>query len=112
MKNPYSQSLVLPTGLTQWVAWQAASVLPLSKTTYPKESFQLKNFHSISASKSKDLFLDNKQSADSDKLNQFLPTLPSYLGIIQGDQKVSVHLMITVQKTRKNILNSLDHLPW
>jgi hypothetical protein len=26
--------------------------------------------------------------------------------IIQGDQKVSVHLMITVQKTRKNILYS------
>jgi hypothetical protein len=25
---------------------------------------------------------------------------------VQGDQKVSVHLMITVQKTRKNILNS------
>jgi hypothetical protein len=31
---------------------------------------------------------------------------------IQGDQKVSVHLMITVQKTRKNILNSFNHLPW
>jgi hypothetical protein len=30
---------------------------------------------------------------------------------IQGDKKVSVHL-ITVQKTRKNILNSLNHLPW
>jgi hypothetical protein len=27
---------------------------------------------------------------------------------IQGDQKVSVHLMITVQKTRKNILNCLN----
>jgi hypothetical protein len=25
--------------------------------------------------------------------------------VIQGDQKVSIHLMITVQKTRKNILN-------
>jgi hypothetical protein len=32
--------------------------------------------------------------------------------IIQGDQKVSVHLMITVQKTSKNILNSFNHLPW
>jgi hypothetical protein len=31
---------------------------------------------------------------------------------MQGDQKVSVHLMITVQKTRKNILNSFNHLPW
>jgi hypothetical protein len=31
---------------------------------------------------------------------------------IQGDQKVSAHLMITVQKTRKNILNSFSHLPW
>jgi hypothetical protein len=29
--------------------------------------------------------------------------------IIQGDQKVTVHLMITVQKTRKNILNSFNH---
>jgi hypothetical protein len=34
------------------------------------------------------------------------------LSKIQGDQKVSVHLMITVQKiTRKNILSSFDHLP-
>jgi hypothetical protein len=31
--------------------------------------------------------------------------------IIQGYQKVSVKLMITVQKTRKNILNSFNHLP-
>jgi hypothetical protein len=31
--------------------------------------------------------------------------------VIQGDQKVSVHLMITVQKIRKNILNSFNHLP-
>jgi hypothetical protein len=30
---------------------------------------------------------------------------------IQGDQKVSVHLIITVQKTSKNILNILNHLP-
>jgi hypothetical protein len=30
---------------------------------------------------------------------------------IQGDQKLSVHPMISVQKTRKNILNSFDHLP-
>jgi 6-pyruvoyl-tetrahydropterin synthase len=29
---------------------------------------------------------------------------------IQGDQKVFVHLMITVQKTRKNILNSFNDL--
>jgi hypothetical protein len=35
-----------------------------------------------------------------------------HLGIdVQGDQKVSVHLMITVQKKRKNILNSFNHLP-
>jgi hypothetical protein len=27
---------------------------------------------------------------------------------VQGDQDVSVHLMITVQKTRKNILNSFN----
>jgi hypothetical protein len=31
--------------------------------------------------------------------------------VVQGDQKVSVHLMITVQKTRKNILNASNHLP-
>jgi hypothetical protein len=30
---------------------------------------------------------------------------------IQGDQTFSVHLMIMVQKTRKNILNSFNHLP-
>jgi hypothetical protein len=30
---------------------------------------------------------------------------------IQGDQKVSLHLMITVQKTPKHILNSFNHLP-
>jgi hypothetical protein len=30
---------------------------------------------------------------------------------IQGDQKVFGHLMITVQKTRKIILNSFNHLP-
>jgi hypothetical protein len=35
----------------------------------------------------------------------------SMLTLIQGDQKVSAHLMITVQKTRKNILNSFNHLP-
>jgi hypothetical protein len=34
------------------------------------------------------------------------------LQYIQGDQKVSVHLMITVQKTRKNILKSVNKLPW
>jgi hypothetical protein len=28
---------------------------------------------------------------------------------IQDDQKVSVHLMITVPKKRKNILNSSNH---
>jgi hypothetical protein len=33
------------------------------------------------------------------------------LQIIQRDQNVSVHLMITVQKTRKNILISFNHLP-
>jgi hypothetical protein len=31
--------------------------------------------------------------------------------VVQGDQKGSVH-RITVQKTRKNILNSSNHLPW
>jgi hypothetical protein len=31
--------------------------------------------------------------------------------LIRGDQKVCVHLMITVQKTGKNILNSFSHLP-
>jgi hypothetical protein len=30
---------------------------------------------------------------------------------IQDDQKVSVHLMNTVYKTCKNILNSFNHLP-
>jgi sulfopyruvate decarboxylase TPP-binding subunit len=30
---------------------------------------------------------------------------------IQGDQKVSVHLMITIQQAYKNILNSFNHLP-
>jgi hypothetical protein len=30
---------------------------------------------------------------------------------LHGDRKVSVHLMITVQNTRKNILNSFNHLP-
>jgi hypothetical protein len=30
---------------------------------------------------------------------------------VQGDQKVSVHLIITVQKTHKNILNGFSHLP-
>jgi hypothetical protein len=31
---------------------------------------------------------------------------------VQGDQKVSVHQMITAQKTHKTILNSFNHLPW
>jgi hypothetical protein len=31
--------------------------------------------------------------------------------IVQGDQNVSVNLMITVQKTRKNILKGFNHLP-
>jgi hypothetical protein len=31
---------------------------------------------------------------------------------INGDQKVSVHLMITVKKTCKHILNGFNHLPW
>jgi hypothetical protein len=30
---------------------------------------------------------------------------------IQGDQKVSVHLMITVEKHAKIFLNGLSHLP-
>jgi hypothetical protein len=29
----------------------------------------------------------------------------------QGDQNVSVHVMITVQKARKNILNNSNQLP-
>jgi hypothetical protein len=45
----------------------------------------------------------------------FCPNMKRYplsrIWHIQGDQKVSVHLMITVQKTRKNILNSFSHLP-
>jgi hypothetical protein len=32
-----------------------------------------------------------------------------YKLVIQGDHKVSVHLMITVQKTYRNILNSFTH---
>jgi hypothetical protein len=31
---------------------------------------------------------------------------------IQGDQKVSMHVMITVQKHAKIFLNSFKHLPW
>jgi hypothetical protein len=31
---------------------------------------------------------------------------------VQGDQKIFVQLMITIPKTRKNILNRLIHLPW
>jgi hypothetical protein len=31
--------------------------------------------------------------------------------VVQGDQNVSVHLMITVPKTRNNILNRFNHLP-
>jgi hypothetical protein len=31
--------------------------------------------------------------------------------VVQGDQKVSVHLMITVQNTLKIFLNSINHLP-
>jgi hypothetical protein len=31
--------------------------------------------------------------------------------IMQGDKKVSVHLMFTEQKAGKNILNSFNHLP-
>jgi hypothetical protein len=33
------------------------------------------------------------------------------LYIIQGDKNISVHLMITVQKTCKNILNNFYHFP-
>jgi hypothetical protein len=43
------------------------------------------------------------------KLFESPPLTP--LTVIQGDQKVSAHLMITVQKTRKNILNTFNHLP-
>jgi hypothetical protein len=32
-------------------------------------------------------------------------------GVIQDDQKVSVHMMITVKKTSKNIFKSFNHLP-
>jgi hypothetical protein len=38
--------------------------------------------------------------------------LLQYINELHGDQKVSVHLMMTVQKTRKIILNSFNHLPW
>jgi hypothetical protein len=31
---------------------------------------------------------------------------------IQGDQKVPMYLMITVQKHAKIFLNSFKHLPW
>jgi hypothetical protein len=31
--------------------------------------------------------------------------------VLQGDHKVSVHLMITAHKTRKNILNRFSQLP-
>jgi hypothetical protein len=34
------------------------------------------------------------------------------LEIIQGDQKVCLHLLITVKKTSKNIFNSFSQLPW
>jgi hypothetical protein len=38
---------------------------------------------------------------------------PAYVILqLQGDQKVSVHLIITAQQIRKNILNSSNHLPW
>jgi hypothetical protein len=30
---------------------------------------------------------------------------------VQGDKKVSMHMMITVQKTRKNILNHHNNFP-
>lgn len=55
-ENPYSRSPVLPSRQRNWVAWQAVSILPFSRTTYPKESFQLKNFHSKFVSKHKNLF--------------------------------------------------------
>jgi hypothetical protein len=47
----------------------------------------------------------------------FLPRAFAYLlnwvtQIIHSDQKIWLHLMITAQKTRKNILNSFKHLPW
>jgi hypothetical protein len=40
--------------------------------------------------------------------SDYAPT--NYLHI-QGDQNVSVHLTITVQKKYKNSLNSFNHLP-
>jgi hypothetical protein len=38
-------------------------------------------------------------------------TLSQWFGQTQDDKKISVHLMITVQNTRKNILNSFNQLP-
>jgi hypothetical protein len=40
-----------------------------------------------------------------------VPAVGHLGAVIQGDQKVCVHLMITVQKTSKIILNSFNHLP-
>jgi hypothetical protein len=62
--------------------------------------------HSTAGHKSQD-------SKRADRKNLILTLI--YLQIrtlLQGDQKVSVHLMITVQKTRKDNLNSFSHLPW
>jgi hypothetical protein len=42
---------------------------------------------------------------------QFLYCQSRNLVSTQDDRKVSVHVMITVQKTRKNILTSFNHLP-
>jgi hypothetical protein len=44
-------------------------------------------------------------------LQENIVYLSSDKTVVQGDQKVSVHLIITVQKTHKNILNKFNHLP-
>jgi hypothetical protein len=59
---------------------------------------------------------DNKRRADGHAAANQIPVVFSLvlnwnLMFIHDDQKVSVHLMITGQKTRKNILNSFNHLP-
>jgi hypothetical protein len=47
------------------------------------------------------------------RYDPWIQTWISPLMFKQGDQKVSVHFKIAAQKkTRKNILSSLNHLPW
>jgi hypothetical protein len=61
---------------------------------------------------------DGKQAVDCmsiftrSEYSSFLLAINKKEYNLQSDQKASVHLMITVQKTRKNILNSFNHLPW